>query len=103
MYNVKIVNNLAEGLGGGLYVNNADPNLDFALIALNTSSAGGGVYIRNNSDPIYKNLTVAYNFQALMAEVFILEMIQICWFQIVFFGKMETINFIFETVEMRLS
>ena len=42
MYNVKIVNNLAEGLGGGLYVNNADPNLDFALIALNTSSAGGG-------------------------------------------------------------
>ena len=54
MYNVKIVNNLAEGLGGGLYVNNADPNLDFALIALNTSSAGGGVYIRNNSDPIFK-------------------------------------------------
>ena len=36
-------------------------NLDFALIALNTSSAGGGVYIRNNSDPIFKNLTVAYN------------------------------------------
>ena len=59
--NVEIINNEAEGLGGGLYINNADPSLDYALIASNVASAGGGVYMRNNSNPIFNNMTLAYN------------------------------------------
>ncbi|MBT3665173.1 hypothetical protein HN537_06020, partial [bacterium] len=59
--NVKIISNEAEGLGGGLYINNADPNLDFSLIALNIASAGGGIYMRNNSNPIFNNMTLAFN------------------------------------------
>ncbi|MFL2989787.1 MAG: right-handed parallel beta-helix repeat-containing protein [Candidatus Neomarinimicrobiota bacterium] len=59
--NVEIINNEAEGLGGGLYINNADPSLDYVLIALNVASAGGGVYMRNNSNPIFNNMTLAYN------------------------------------------
>lgn len=59
--NVRIVNNEAEGLGGGIYINNADPNLDYTLVALNVASAGGGIYIRNNSDPVFSNITLAFN------------------------------------------
>lgn len=59
--NLKVISNEAEGLGGGLYINNADPSLGLALIALNVASAGGGVYMRNNSNPIFNNITLAYN------------------------------------------
>ena len=45
---VQIIDNEAEGLGGGLYVNNADPQFSFSLIADNLSSSGAGAYIRNN-------------------------------------------------------
>ena len=40
-----IINNIAEGLGGGFYVNNADPELSFSSIADNLSSSGAGAYI----------------------------------------------------------
>ena len=56
-----MVNNIAEGLGGGLYINNADPSLDYTLVSGNISSAGGGVYIRNDCTPIFNHTTIAYN------------------------------------------
>ena len=85
------------------FINNADPNLDFALIALNTSSAGGGVYIRNNSDPIFKNLTVAYNSSGFDGGGVYLRDDSNLLVSNSIFGKMETLNFIFEIVEMRLN
>ena len=56
-----IINNEAEGLGGGLYVNNADPQLSFVLIAENLSSSGAGAYLRNTSVVELTNATIANN------------------------------------------
>ena len=58
---VVIVDNEAEGLGGGLYVNDASPELSFCLIADNFSGAGGGAYIRDPSTVVMTNTTVANN------------------------------------------
>ena len=60
-----IYDNIAEGLGGGLYINNADPDLYFILIATNSSSSGGGVYIRNNSVVNFTNATITNNSAGL--------------------------------------
>ena len=38
--NLTISENIAEGLGGGVYINNADPELSFTLITNNTASSG---------------------------------------------------------------
>ena len=43
--NLTISENIAEGLGGGVYINNADPELTFTLITNNTASSGAGLYI----------------------------------------------------------
>ena len=59
------IDNEAEGLGGGLYVNNADPQFSFSLIADNVSSSGAGAYIRNNSTVDFTNLTMANNSAGL--------------------------------------
>ena len=58
---LKIIGNTAEGLGGGLYVNNADPELSFLMVASNTSSSGAGVYIRNTSVVNITNATITDN------------------------------------------
>ena len=62
---VYVVYNEAEGLGGGVYVNNADPILSFCLIADNSSSSGGGTYIRNTSIVGISNTTIANNIANL--------------------------------------
>ena len=59
--NLTISENLAEGLGGGLYINNANPTFSFALIVDNTASSGAGIYIRNNSEIDLTNITLANN------------------------------------------
>ncbi len=58
---LKVIGNTAEGLGGGLYVNNADPELSFLMVASNTSSSGAGVYIRNTSVVNITNATITDN------------------------------------------
>ena len=58
---VHIILNDAEGLGGGLYVNNAETNLLYCLIADNQGSSGGGAYFRNNSSGNMTNTTLANN------------------------------------------
>lgn len=63
-----ITDNIAEGLGGGLYVNNADPQISFSLIADNISSSGGGAYIRNTSVVDFTNLTIANNSAGLYGD-----------------------------------
>lgn len=60
-----ITNNQADGLGGGFYVNNANPQLDFSLIADNISSSGAGVYIRNSSVAEFTNVTISNNSAGL--------------------------------------
>ena len=60
-----ITNNEADGLGGGFYINNANPQLDFALIADNISSSGAGVYIRNSSVAEFTNVTISNNSAGL--------------------------------------
>ena len=65
--NVKIFGNEADGLGGGLYVNNADPSFTYSLIADNLSSSGGGGYIRNNSSVSF-DVTIAVNSAGLYGE-----------------------------------
>lgn len=58
---VIMVNNDAEGLGGGLYINDASPEFSYCLIAENTSGAGGGAYIRDPSSVSMTNTTIANN------------------------------------------
>ena len=58
---LQIINNDADGLGGGFYVNNANPQLNFSLIADNISSSGAGVYLRNSSVVDFTNVTITNN------------------------------------------
>ena len=62
---LQIINNDADGLGGGFYVNNANPQLNFALIADNVSSSGAGAYLRNSSIVNFTNVTIANNSAGL--------------------------------------
>ena len=63
-----LINNDAGGLGGGLYINNADPSIIFSLIAGNSSSSGGGVYIRNESTVNFTNITLSNNTSGLYGD-----------------------------------
>lgn len=62
---LQITNNEADGLGGGFYVNNANPQLNFTLIADNISSSGAGVYLRNSSVVDFTNVTITNNSAGL--------------------------------------
>ena len=62
---LQIINNDADGLGGGFYVNNANPQLNFSLIADNISSSGAGVYLRNSSVVDFTNVTITNNSAGL--------------------------------------
>lgn len=63
-----VIGNEADGLGGGLYVNNASPQIHFGVFSNNTSSSGGGIYIRNNTNATLENVTVAYNNAGLYGD-----------------------------------
>lgn len=63
-YQLYIYENAADGLGGGLYINNADPQIAFMMVVDNTSSSGGGIYVRNSSYVQINNGTIANNLAA---------------------------------------
>jgi len=65
---IYFIENEAEGLGGGLYLNNASPQIQFSVFSNNTSSSGGGLYVRNNSYPTLENVTIAYNNAGLYGD-----------------------------------
>ena len=56
-----IINNEADGLGGGIYVNNADTDLSYLLVGGNSSSSGGGIYTRNDSQIMISHGTIGSN------------------------------------------
>ena len=59
-----LFDNTADGLGGGLYINNADSQIDYLLVGDNISSSGGGIYVRNSSTVQINNATIANNVAA---------------------------------------
>ena len=65
---IQIKGNTTDGLGGGLYVNDADPTFNFSLIVNNASSSGGGCYIRNESYVHLTNVTIANNDVGLYGD-----------------------------------
>ena len=57
---IYITNNIAEGLGGGLYINNANPTSPMFPTSDNIP-ARIYIYVRNTSTVDFNNLTIANN------------------------------------------
>ena len=50
-----IINNYATGSGGGIYCNNSAPLIEHVTITENEAYSGGGVYLKDGSNPAIIN------------------------------------------------